>query len=130
MESCYTLEQQLSAEERIVYAADLIKGGATINQFGTLAVTQSQLVDFQAENDRFTGSVSKNILSESLVDPESIGPDLEAWLDKSIRELVDQAETCQDKIGSPAGRTVIHRTLARNGVWTVRNLLVFGKDRF
>lgn len=129
MELRYTLEQQLSAEERIVYAADLIKGGATINQFGTLAVTRSQLVDFQAENDRFIESASKNNLFESLIDPEFIRPDLEVWLDKSIRELVDQAETSDNKIGSPAGRTVIHHTLARNGVWTVRNLLVFGKDR-
>ena len=130
IESRYTLEQQLSTEERIVYAADLIKGGATINQFGTLAVTQSQLVDFQAENNRLTESASKNILSESLVDPEFIRPYLEGWLDKSIRELVDQAETSENKIGSPAGRTIIYHTLARNGISTVRNLLVIGKDRF
>ena len=129
MESRYTLEQQLSTEERIVYAADLIKAGATINQFGTLAVTQSQLVDFQSENDRFTESAAKNNSFESLIDPEFIKPDLEAWLDKSIRELVDQAETSEDKIGSPIGRKVIYHTLARNGVCTVRNLLVFGKDR-
>ncbi|MDL2342161.1 MAG: hypothetical protein QFB87_03740 [Patescibacteria group bacterium] len=117
--------EQISLEQRILQDAEFIKGGARVNQLGALVLTQAQVAEAYYEGDP---SVMQ-VLSEAPVLNSEAKTAKDSWLDQSLESLVAQYETPPNTIGSPAARTVLRHSLARNGIEDVRNLLVFGSAK-